>query len=186
VKTLVSGFATGLALTLASNSYTSAQEASYQTYYGTVTNSNCVGTGTCTFTFPPVPDFVNPAGVTGVLFVKSVNCRLITSFPAFGGGIPIPNSGPLPPPFPYAALGKTANLEKVYFLSASGGNGYQNPPYTSPSNVYGLYLIDQKADFYVQTGVSPTVTITLWVNNQFAAPNPSQDLPTCSVAGIIE
>jgi hypothetical protein len=175
------GFAAGLALAFASVVSALAQSPP-PAYYETVASPNCVGTNNCTFIFPPVP-----TGATGGSFqnapayqrltVMNVNCRIVTVAPAS-------NSSLL-----YAALGKTSNADKIAFLSSTVGSYIFH---TGLTTVYTIFQIDQKTQFFVGAGFSPTITIVAGppsglspLPGAIIAPT-SLDEPTCSVSGLIE
>ncbi len=179
MKTLVLGVlkvAAGVAFAFATAGSALAQtpySAIYEAYNETVANPDCVGNTSCTFTFRAVPTFTTNAGSLGNLIVSRVSCRIV----ATAGGTNIPGK------LSYAALGKTANAAKLFFLSSSV-DAYDS----SNSSGFSTNLIDQTTEFFVQAGASPTITIA--VNNLpplvFGAPNASLDQPTCTVTGLIE
>jgi hypothetical protein len=181
MKALVLGFAAGFALAFASAGAALAQDtpysATYTTYYDTVAASNCVGSTFCKFTFAAVPTFTTSNGGVGELIVSHVNCRIVVF------NILPPSLIGTPIPLVYAALGKTSNASKLFFLTGSNG--------VYPTGVNdSTDLIDQTAQLFVQAGASPTITIALgWgplSQGGIDAPNPAVDEPTCSVSGLIE
>jgi hypothetical protein len=180
MKIVVLGFVAGLALAFASAVSALAQSPP-PAYYETVANPNCVGTNNCTFTFPPVPAGTSlqngPSTGQQRLTVMNVNCRIVTVAPAS-------NSALL-----YAALGKTSNADKISFLSSTVGSYIFHTDLTA---IYNIFLIDQKTQFFVGQGFSPTITIVAGPSSginplpgAMIAPT-SLDQPTCSVSGIIE
>jgi hypothetical protein len=169
MKILVLGFAAGLALAFASAGSALAQVT---TYSATVASPSCVGANSCLFTFPAVPTIPGVPDVTGagtqMLIDPWVNCRIVVS----NGGTTVLSV------LTYAALGKTSNAAKLFFLSSSSASLY----ITSPVSYNTINIIDQKAQFFIQAGGSPTITI---VTGAISAPNPTLDQPTCSVTGLI-
>jgi hypothetical protein len=186
MKILVLGFAAGLALAFASDSPASAQTSVPSettvpyagTYFETVASQNCVGDGlgntSCTFTFKEVPTVpsVNGSG-TAVLMVSRVSCRIVVAGDTSLNGVSS---------LGYAALSKSSNAQKVFFLSS-----YANPmrlntaPGTGP---FSVFSIDEATQLYVGPTVSPTITIA--TSLPVAAPHPSLDQPTCSISGLIQ
>ena len=160
--TLVLGFAAGLALAFASANSALAQATTPHNYYETVASTNCVGNNFCIFTFKAVPGI-------GILTVSSVNCRIVAT-----------DFLPISPPLASAALGKTSNAADVFPLSSSVSQ------YSGPTSPFAFtYSIDQATQFFVEAGISPTITIITRAD-PIAAPNPALDQPTCSVSGLIE
>jgi hypothetical protein len=96
-------------------------------YLVTLPNPSCVGTTSCTFTFPAVSS-ANPAGQ---LVAQKVTCRILTL-----------NSGVF-----YAALSKDINPSKVEFL----------PYATFSVGTSVINQIDANTLFFIQVGASPVI-----------------------------